>query len=48
MTPADRFHAHLDGCVRCRTTPFSLCAEGRVLLHLAARAPRFPRKENEK
>ena len=31
MTPADRFHAHLDGCVRCRTTPFSLCAEGRLL-----------------
>ena len=48
MTPADRFHAHLDGCVRCRTTPFDLCAEGSVLLHLAARAPRLPREEKEK
>ena len=36
MTPADRFHAHLDGCVRCRKTPFSLCAEGRILLLLCA------------
>ena len=48
MTPADRFHAHLDGCVRCRTTPFDLCAEGRLLLHLAARAPIAPREEKEK
>lgn len=39
MTPAERFHAHLDVCVRCSTTPFDLCGEGRVLLHLTARAP---------
>lgn len=39
MTDTDRFHAHLDVCVRCRTNPFRLCAEGSVLFHLAARAP---------
>ena len=48
MTLADRFHAHLDVCARCAKTPFDLCAEGHVLLLLTARAPRFPRKENEK
>lgn len=25
----DRFHAHLDHCTQCRTTPFDLCPEGR-------------------
>lgn len=48
MTPAERFHAHLDVCARCAKNPFNLCAEGSVLLHLAARTPKFPRKENEK
>ena len=43
MTPADRFHAHLDLCARCRYTPFDLCAEGRVIVRRAARAPRVPR-----
>jgi hypothetical protein len=47
MTPAERFHAHLDGCVRCRTTPFDLCAEGSVLLLLTARAATSSREETK-
>jgi Zn-dependent alcohol dehydrogenase len=32
----DKFHAHLDGCRRCREEAFNLCAEGRRLLEGAA------------
>lgn len=32
MTNADKFHAHLDACERCRTKPFNLCATGARLL----------------
>lgn len=31
ITPDD-FHAHLDGCSRCRNNPFNLCAVGTKLL----------------
>lgn len=33
------FHAHLDGCARCRNEPFNLCAEGSRLLAAVATAP---------
>lgn len=47
MTGMDRFHAHLDRCVRCSTTPFDLCAEGRILLLLCAPVRTIPRTEVE-
>jgi hypothetical protein len=34
MTTVD-FHAHLDGCERCRTQPFDLCADGARLISAA-------------
>jgi hypothetical protein len=47
MTPAERFHAHLDVCARCAKNPFNLCAEGHVLLLLAARAATSSREETK-
>ncbi len=32
----DAFHAHLERCERCRSHPFNLCTDGRVLLARAA------------
>jgi hypothetical protein len=32
----DAFHAHLDGCKRCRTHPFGLCAIGQDLIQKIA------------
>ena len=31
-----KFHAHLDGCERCRNQCFNLCPEGAKLLKYAA------------
>jgi hypothetical protein len=31
----DLFHDHLDGCERCASRPFDLCAEGAKLLKAA-------------
>jgi len=36
---ADKFHAHLDVCARCRTKPFDLCPTGGALLRAAALDP---------
>jgi len=39
---ADKFHAHLDVCARCRTKPFDLCPVGGQLLRAAALDPEPP------
>lgn len=33
-TLREKFHAHLDGCVQCRSHPMALCATGNALLEL--------------
>ena len=33
--PVNAFHAHLDACSQCATSPFSLCPIGRLLLDQA-------------
>ena len=38
QSPPERFHAHLDKCSRCASTPFDLCSEGQELLEGAAGA----------
>jgi hypothetical protein len=45
--PAERFHAHLDLCARCRYTPFNLCAEGSILLLLCAPPKRGENRREE-